>query len=194
MPVWNVPELAPEKGSERISWGAFVVYLGCVSEEVAPYHQVHLQHPLVKNYFVSFSPLEDPSRAPQGWRTVTISTHTHTSEWFGLEREEYKKKKKELQDFILAHFQAHFSITETKFISSGTPKTFEKYTLRKDGQVGGLPFLHGMNPWKILGHRTASENVYRVGDTTFPGQGIVGVVAGALGLHQELSKKEDSPR
>lgn len=43
-----------------------------------------------------------------------------------------------------------------------------------------------MNPLKLYSHETALQDVYQVGDTTFPGQGFVGVCAGAQILHESI--------
>lgn len=163
------------------------MYLGFKAQCHELYQQIHLNHPKVKNYFVSFSIPEDLSRAPEGWQSVTISTHVDVREWIDVDSKIYQANKLELMNLILKDFLNRFGISETKFVTAGTPKTFERYTGRKFGYVGGLPFLYGMNPWKIQGHGTDLKEVYRVGDTTFPGQGLVGVVAGALALDQTLN-------
>jgi phytoene dehydrogenase-like protein len=197
---WDMPALFAGKEREKIEkdipqgpvgWGAFTVYFGCPTQVENLYQQVHLNHPVVKNYFISFSSPGDDSgdhqRAPQGWQAVTISTHYEASQWFGLEKEEYREQKLKIQNLILDDFKQRFGIEEFKYLTAGTPKTFHRYTGRTLGQVGGVPLLYGMNPWKILDHRTALSHVFRVGDTTFPGQGLVGVVAGAMALDRELS-------
>ena len=197
VPYWNISSLF--SGEEKVvieeelkdpkhAWGAFTLYLGIKGEFKELYQQIHLNHPLVKNYFVSFSIPEDLSRAPTGWQAVTISTHVEVGDWFECEKNVYQARKQEMLDLILNDFKQRFSISETKFVTTGTPKTFERYTGRKSGYVGGLPFLFGMNPWKIQGHTTKLSHVYRVGDTTFPGQGLVGVIAGAMALDQNLKK------
>ena len=183
---WNSKEMIENKELDRIAWGAFALYLGVKSEVSSPYHQVHLNHPLVKNYFVSFSIPDDLTRAPSGWRSVTISTHTYVEDWVGLDKSSYKNLKAEFQKVILDDFLHRFRINETKFVTAGTPKTFERYTLRKHGYVGGLPFLYGKNPLRMKGHATKISHVWDVGDTTFPGQGWAGVVAGALELDRKL--------
>lgn len=183
---WNSKEMLENRELHRTAWGAFVVYLGVKATVESPYHQIHLNHPLVKNYFVSFSLPEDSQRAPVGWQAVTISTHTYVEEWLNLERSDYLALKAQYQKIILDDFLSRFYISETKFITSGTPKTFERYTLRKNGHVGGLPFLYGQNPLKMKGHKTHQPHVWDVGDTTFPGQGWAGVVAGALELDRKL--------
>jgi phytoene dehydrogenase-like protein len=197
LPCWNIPALFPkdkdafllERAEEKSAWGAFVVYLGIKGNIRDSYHQIHLNHPLVKNYFASFSIPEDLKRAPTGWQSVTISTHIDAASWFEMEKVDYREAKQEIMQIILEDFKKRFDIQETKYVTGGTPKTFERYTGRHLGYVGGLPFLFGSNPWKLIGHKTPISNVFRVGDTTFPGQGVVGVVAGALALHQEMIKK-----
>ena len=198
VPYWNIPGLFQKQEQQIIShnfkeskhaWGAFTLYLGVRAQIQELYQQIHLQHPDVPNYFVSFSVPNDLSRAPQGWQAVTISTHVEVGEWLGLSREEYKARKNDFMQLILQDFKNRFGITETKYVTAGTPKTFERYTGRQSGYVGGLPFLYGMNPWSIPGHTTQLQNIYRVGDTTFPGQGLVGVVAGSLALDQQITAK-----
>lgn len=195
--AWDAPKLfeksekellLQERAQKREAWGAFTLYFACETQHESLYQQVHLNHPLVKNYFISFSLPGDEGRAPKGWQAVTISTHVEAYSWFILNQDEYKVHKQKIQKIILDDFKERFGITTLKYLTSGTPRTFEHYTGRNTGFVGGLPFLYGMNPWKILGHETPLKNIYRVGDTTFPGQGIVGVVAGALALDQELKK------
>lgn len=194
---WDLPKvfvdeqrriLEREVKEPKEAWGAFTVYFGAQTHEKNLYQQVHLNHPLVKNYFISFSDPTDDSRAPAGWQAVTISTHVEAGHWFSLEKTEYRWRKSHIEKIIMDDFKRRFKVEEFKFLTSGTPKSFQRYTGRDTGFVGGLPFLYGMNPWKLLGHKTPLKETYRVGDTTFPGQGIVGVVAGALALDQELRK------
>jgi C-3',4' desaturase CrtD len=195
VPYWNIENLftshdqkvlQQELSESKHAWGAFTLYFGVKSDVQELYQQVHLNHPDVPNYFVSFSNPQDLDRAPSGWQAVTISTHVEVSDWFGMKKDEYKAKKNELMLVILNDFKRRFNLNEMKFMSAGTPKTFERFTGRKLGYVGGLPFLYGMNPFSIQGHSTKIRNIYRVGDTTFPGQGLVGVVAGALALDHKL--------
>jgi phytoene dehydrogenase-like protein len=110
------------------------------------------------------------------------------TQWFDLNKKDYRALKDRIQNIMLEDFKQRFGVGEFKYLTSGTPRSFQRYTGRQFGYVGGLPFLYGMNPWELLDHRTSLSEVYRVGDTTFPGQGLVGVVAGALALDQELKK------
>ena len=186
LPIWNLPLMTEGKLKEKFeaeskgrpeAWGAFTIYFGASSKNAALYHQVHLNHPLVKNYFLSFSHPDDRQRAPEGFQAISISTHVFVSD---------EINKDLLASIILDDVKKRFGLSDLKFVTTGSPKTFERYTGRINGFVGGLPFLYGMNPLSILSPLTMEEGIYRVGDTVFPGQGLCGVTAGALGLHHRL--------
>lgn len=189
VPVWNMATMATDdikdqflKESEKRpgSWGAFTLYFGCKSDIPELYQQVHLNHPDVKNYFVSFSLPGDSQRAPEGYQAVTISTHVYASDF--IDKDHYSK-------IIMDDFTKRFPVSDIKFLTSGSPRAFERYTGRLNGFVGGLPFLYGKNPLSMLGPLTSEKKIYRVGDTVFPGQGLCGVVAGAMQLHHRLKKE-----
>ena len=79
-----------------------------------------------------------------------------------------------------------FSSAEKKFVLSGTPRTFEHYTHRRHGMVGGVPHSVRQPMWRTPKHRTPLENFHLVGDTVYPGQGVPAVVLGALNLVREI--------
>lgn len=186
IPIWNQAELFNGEDRMKIKneaiqnpghWGALTLYFGMKSDFKELYHQVHLNHPLVKNYFVSFSIPGDLSRAPAEFQSVSISTHVVATE---------RVEKEKIAQLIMNDFIQRFRAVDIKFFSIGTPKTFERFTGRKNGFVGGLPFLLGRNPLSMLSPIFDEEGIFRVGDTIFPGQGICGVIAGALQLHKRL--------
>lgn len=191
LPVWNLARMVEGQPKNNFtqeaearpgSWGALALYFGIKADIHETYHQIHLTHPKVKNYFVSFSVPEDLKRAPVGHQTVTISTHVEAEK-------NYDSEKFELAEIIMNDFKQRFGISDVKFFTIGTPKTFERYTGRQSGFVGGLPFLYGKNPLSMLSPLTGEKGIYRVGDTVFPGQGLCGVVAGAMQLHDRLLKE-----
>lgn len=195
LPIWNLSSMSEGQLSETFleegeknpgGWGAFCLYFGITSSVEGLYHQVHLASDIIPNYFASFSIPDDESRAPKGERAVTISFHVPATEWIGLSKDEYESKKKALSDIVLEDFKKRFKVDELKMLTLGTPKTFERYTGRKNGFVGGVPFVYGKSPFALLSPVTSSPEIFRVGDTTYPGQGLVGVVAGALALHERL--------
>jgi phytoene dehydrogenase-like protein len=184
IPLWNLvpldPKLKKESEARPGSWGALTLYFGVKSDIQEPYHQVHFEG---MNYFISFSLPGDELRAPAGFQAVTISTHVDAKTFSQVEKENLSLK-------IMSDFMSRFSVGDIKHFTIGTPKTFERYTGRQSGFVGGIPLLLGQNPIYHMKSLFSQGGLYRVGDTVFPGQGICGVVAGALLLHRRLLKKE----
>jgi phytoene dehydrogenase-like protein len=74
----------------------------------------------------------------------------------------------------------HLSNEMVHCFNDGTPSTFENYTLRHRGYVGGIPNTIDRKLWNMTSGHTPFNRLFMVGDTIFPGQGICGVVAGAL--------------
>lgn len=194
LPIWNLAKMAEgeiatklHKESDRHPgyWGAFMLYLGAKCAVASPYHQIHLGHPEIPHYFASFSLPDDQQRAPAGFQTVTISAHVPAGIWMSLSEQDYRAQKKILGDMILRDFCERFEVTETKFVTTGTPRTFFDFTQREMGYVGGIPLVIGKNPFTLLSHEI-SQKLYRVGDTVFPGQGWSGVTAGSLALDERL--------
>ena len=194
LPIWNLAEYAEGDLKKQFMreaetfpgyWGAFTIFFGVKSHVNSPYHQVHLGLKEVDHYFVSFSLPEDTSRAPENFQTVTISTHVKASDWLKLPEEIYLEKKKMLTAIILNDFCQRFSIEDLRHVTSGTPRTFLDFTGRSSGFVGGIPLLLGKSPFSLLSP-IVTKQIFRVGDTVFPGQGWPGVVAGALALHERI--------
>ena len=65
---------------------------------------------------------------------------------------------------------------------AGTPDTFEFYTNRKNGFVGGIPHSIHTNLLFMTPNVTPFPNLYIIGDSVFPGQGIPAVVLGAMNV------------
>ncbi len=205
LPIWNMAEITEgeiqkyfiSKSKKNISApGAFTQNFAIESNVDLPslYYQVHSRNPIpyceAGAFFVSFSHIEDREKAPEGFRTVTISTHTKTSEWLGLSKEIYQAKKEITAKFILAEFDFAFPELQAAnkiYSLSGTPDTFEFYTHRKNGYVGGIPHSIHSNLLFMTPNVTPFKNLFLVGDTVFPGQGIPAVVLGALNVADRIS-------
>lgn len=194
LPEWNNAALLKDEVSkvnkeEKNCWSAFMLYLTIPKNEKRSglYYQIHTD-PIPfcdsKSFFVSLSHPQDQLRSIFERQTVTISCHTKPSLWENLESEEYKRRKKIVQDFILTHLCEHFDLKkdELKNIYSGSPKTFVRYTNRHRGLVGGIPHSLKRNPLSYALAFSSIENFYQIGDTQFPGQGIAAVILGAQNL------------
>jgi C-3',4' desaturase CrtD len=164
-------------------WGAFTMYLG-VAEKALP-KDAHLfeqivsynQSGLEDNFLVSISAPDDRLRAPEGYRSLTISTHVKPQDFFGLSEDLYHEKKQALESHILSKLESHFpNFTDgIVLLESGSPQTFERFTLHSLGRVGGIPQMPHSANFNALHHDSGLPGLFFAGETIFPGQGTLGV-------------------
>jgi phytoene dehydrogenase-like protein len=207
IPIWSMPEITEGKIQKYFSYfakkysdapGAFVlnfVVEGKLDLKSA-YYQVHMKSSIpfcdAKAVFVSFSLEDDFEKAPSGFHTVTVSTHTNPKYWIGKSKEEYSEQKKIVTDFIMENLKDSLPFLQDKIISylqAGTPKTYEFYTGRKNGFVGGIPHSIKNNLLLLPPNQTPFKNFYMVGDSVFPGQGTPAVILSALNTVNRILQK-----
>ncbi|MCU0463968.1 MAG: NAD(P)/FAD-dependent oxidoreductase [Anaerolineae bacterium] len=204
---WNVAELlgddAPASLQREVSgrkkgWGAFVLHLG-VHEEVIPpgfpdHHQILLDIEgdlgETRSVFISLSPEWDEERAPFGHRAMTVTTHTNVDQWWELlnndkdayyaKKDEYARKLVDALETVIPGLRDSISL-----MLPGTPVTYQFYTDRHDGMVGGFPIT---SLFKVRGPRTGIANLRLVGDSIFPGQSTAGVSLGAMRVAADVQR------
>ncbi len=209
VPIWNCVDLFVDDEAKAVlrrralrfdeGWGAVTAYFG-VRFDRPPgglYHQIHFDRPAPRgvasgSVFVSFSAVDDRSRAPSGYQAVTISTHANISE-ISRDRHssEYAEFKLEVGDFIMDTFRRQFGrngIVEIVEERVGTPLSFERFTRRHHGRVGGIPWKVRQWPMRRIHSYLPLDEVYLLGDTALPGQGVAGVVMGAQQLSDRLTR------
>jgi C-3',4' desaturase CrtD len=167
-------------------WGAFVVHAGVRAEKIShpiTHHQVimDVNQPLGEgnSVFISLSPLDDPSRAPTGMRSVILSTHTRIADWQGLNETAYEQRKAAYAEKVLTAAERALPgfRAAAELILTGAPQTYEFFTRRPFGMVGGFPQT---SLFAARGPQTGLRNLWLVGDSIFPGQSTAGVTLGAL--------------
>lgn len=196
LPPWNIVKLLGNNGVPKFKhlrsqpssgWGAFMVYVGFDGAIVPPefplHHQIIVQEPLGEgnSIFISLNPAWDTSRGPNNDSVLTISTHTDFRYWANLfehNQQAYQQQKEVYTERIL-------KIAETvlpglkqaaNLILPGTPITFQRFTRRAWGWVGGFPQTSLFNSW---GPRL-TPNMWMVGDSIFPGQSTAAVALGGM--------------
>jgi phytoene dehydrogenase-like protein len=191
------PGLQRETQTRPDTWGAFTLYMGVDEAAVAgdcDHYQVIQDYgrPLGEgnSVFISLNDPEDGSRAPAGQRTVTMSTHTHIETWYALQAQDpeaYEARRAEYQEnFLRAAEQVLPNIRGgIRFIMNGTPQTFQKFTRRPRGMVGGFAQTSLLN---ARGPGTGLPNLWLVGDSVFPGQSTAGVTAGAMRVAADVER------
>ena len=172
-----------------------MAYLGVdeeVIEDEVDHHQVIVDpaKPLGEgnSIFVSISPKWDRSRAPHGQRAITISTHTRVADWYALAENEAafeERKQMYLERLIDAAAMALPKLkSHIRLAMPGTPLTFERFTHRVNGMVGGFPQKSLWAGWAPRIDRA----MWLVGDSVFPGQSTAGVTLGALRVAREIER------
>jgi C-3',4' desaturase CrtD len=180
--------LIPEDG-----WGAFTMYLGVdgsyIPTDEPSHHQVVAGLPLAEgnSIFISVSPAWDALRAPFGHRAVTISTHTKPHEWWKI----YHQDRARYEDRKATYAKKILNIAETalpgirqaiRLSLVGTPITFQRFTRRAGGWVGGFPQTHLS---RAIGARIRS-GIWMVGDSIFPGQSITATALGGIRVARQV--------
>lgn len=180
------------------TWGAFVLHLGIRADKLPADIPDH--HQIVTSYtgemgegetlFLSMSPRWDTSRAPDGYRAVTVSTHTHIQPWWQLintdETAYYERKQTYAEKIIASINNVIPGFKDAVTLSlSGTPVTYQFYTLRHQGMVGGFPQT---SLFKARAPRTGIPNLRLVGDSIFPGQSTAGVTLGAMRVAKDVQR------
>jgi C-3',4' desaturase CrtD len=202
LPPWNIVRLLKDNLPPTLKrlpanprgWGAFTVYLGLdenvLSNDQTIHHQIIRGRPLGEGNtaFLSISPAWDHSRAPTGYRAATLSTHTSYSEWWELYENDpagYEARKEEYtQRLLLAAERAVPGLRQAaNLIIPGTPVSFQRFTRRVSGWVGGFPqtsLLKSMAP-------RLSPQLWMVGDSIFPGQSTAAAALGGLRVAREIA-------
>ena len=200
----RTPEAVRRRIKSLRGWGAYLLYLG-LDEEAA--HRLPAEHilaltdwqegsaytPEETQFMFGVAPSWD-TRAPEGQRAVTVSTFTDAEQWFTFHEDETEHEAQDQMMLEKWWERIHRAMPElgagVEVIETATPRSFYDYTRRRLGMVGGVGQsldVFGMNS---LTHRTMIPNLYMVGDTVFPGQGVAGVTQSALIVANELAPKK----
>ncbi len=141
--------------------------------------------------FISIPTLLDPSLAPEGKHIVHAFTPSSIDEWEGLSREKYLKKKEEYFSFLVEKISKLLPNLDQNIDHKeiGTPKTHRKFLGRYDGTYGPIPNqkLLGLLPMPF--NTTKIKNLYCVGDSCFPGQGLNAVAFSGFACAHKIGSK-----
>ncbi len=178
-----LPDAAREYG------GAVVVFLGVSEDEVCGHDFTH--HQLMQNYarplgngnnmFISVSSAGDTESAPEGYRAVMISTHCEVEDWQNLSADDYAIHKRAYGDNLINLARRVYPnlATQPHVYEIGTPQTYQRFTSRPQGAVGGLRLnLHNANQ-NAIPHDIGISGFWLAGDNTWPGLGTVACVLGS---------------
>ncbi|XP_043692968.1 prolycopene isomerase, chloroplastic isoform X1 [Telopea speciosissima] len=128
--------------------------------------------------FLSIPTVLDPSLAPEGCHILHIFTTSSIEDWKDLPQKDYEAKKELVADDIISRLESKLFPglkSSIVFKEVGTPKTHRRFLARDNGTYGPMP---REIPKGLLGmpfNTTAIDGLYCVGDSCFPGQGVIAV-------------------
>ncbi len=176
------------KLNEQNTGSAIVMFLGVKDEHVG--NQTLTHHQILHNYecelgngnnmFISVSSKGDTFSAPAGFRAVMISTHCNIADWQNLTKESYEEKKQKIGNQLLSIAGKVYPnlSKDTVVFEIGTPLTYQKFTQRIQGSVGGFKQTFQNSNWNATPQHIGEKDFWLVGDNTWPG---LGTVAGLIG-------------
>jgi prolycopene isomerase len=124
--------------------------------------------------FVSIPTLLDPQLAPVGYHIIHTFTPSWIEDWQGLSANEYEQKKEEAAWRIIDRLETIFPGLDAglDYMEVGTARSHQRFLGREDGTYGPIPRRKLMGLLGMPFNRTSIPQLYCVGDSTFPGQGL----------------------
>ena len=208
VPLPNLKKLVPAARVDSLinragaGWGALTLYIALrdavVPADLPLHSQVLTRYAATPPYlkagagddvFLSLSPQDDEASAPRGWRALNVSTHVRLSDWANLSKADYRARKKWWRDKLLDAVRVALPDFDAGkgFVITGTPSSWEDYTLRAGGSVGGAPLSRRNANLRALPSRVGLDDFRLVGDSTFPGQGTVACALSGYNAWRDLA-------
>ncbi len=199
--IWNTAEmLTDEYVAQKLlkpykkfpaSRSFFSVFCGVPKEAVPENYSTH--HIILENWdemekdggtvYLSIPSVLDKSIAPENCHNIhAFTVHSYTSSKRDKEYREWKEvRAKALLKRLPLHAEPYFCI-------SASPATNERYLARKQGSYGPM-FTNGKDLLFKPKNLTPLKNLYCVGDSCFPGQGVSAVAASGVSCAMLIAKE-----
>ena len=192
-----VGRLDRRERQSRAVWSAFTGYLAidraAVPDDSPLFHQLLQSYDQPthdgNNVLVSLSPLADGGYGPPTVRVATMSTHTRPADWQDLDKVPYRNKKKLFRERFLSALgralpEAPAALVHAEFAS---PRSFERYTRRLAGGVGGAPVSRSNSNFFAVDSDVFGPGIWIVGDSVFPGQGTMASVLSGIRVVERIT-------
>lgn len=183
-------------------WGAAMLYLavdpGAAERDAAHHLQLIDDREQAfcegNHVFCSISSANETERAPNGQRTVTVSTHVPMRTLHTLSNEERGPYVESIQDQMRQTIRkrAPRLWEGLRFEATASPRTFERFTGRHHGYVGGVPRRVGLHHYRprALWPREADRGLYAVGDSVLLGQSTLAVALGGVRTAESIARRD----
>ncbi len=176
-------------------WGACMLYR-VVQDDAGPAAR-HLelvqdvQAPFIEgnHLFVSLGEKGTGGCAPTE-RALTVSTHVRMQHLLSLSDAERGRFVGAIQERMragLADLAPEFE--DVRLDMPGSPRTFERFTGRPDGFVGGIPRRAGFANYRGFLARRLAPGLHLVGDSVFPGQSALATALGGVRTAERVGRE-----
>lgn len=179
-------------------WGAVMLYLQLAPGALAREEPHHLElvsdagEPFVEgnHVFASISGA-DEARAPEGRRTVTVSTHVSMPALRSLDETARAARVAAIQSTMRETLRRRAPELEAAIVHAlpGSPRTFARFVGRHEGLVGGIPRRAGLAHYRQLGPFAIAPGAWLVGDSVFPGQSTLATALGGVRTAEQLLRE-----
>ncbi|KAK6942502.1 LOW QUALITY PROTEIN: hypothetical protein RJ641_027879, partial [Dillenia turbinata] len=140
----------------------------------------------------------DSSLAPERRHILHIFKTSSIEDWQGLSIQDYEVKKELVADEIISRLENKLFPglnSSIAFTVVGTPETHRRYLAEDSGTYGPMP--QKIPKGHAILASQAIDGLYCVGDSCFPGQGVIAVVfSGVMCAHQvaaDIGLEKKSP-
>jgi phytoene dehydrogenase-like protein len=188
---WGVGEDARlDRLAARVEagWGAAMLYRVVRAPVGAPASASHFElvadptKPFTEGNHVFMSLSGAGERESEGLRTATLSTHVP----LGQDGASIARVQETMRQTVAALAPEWTDVT---FEETASPRTYERFTGRPGGAVGGIPRRAGLSHYEELGPRPVQGGLYLVGDSVFPGQSTLAAALGGVRLAVRLQRE-----
>ncbi len=146
--------------------------------------------------FVFTPSLEDSTLAPEGVHSMSIIQRGNPNMWPRpsdpfYQSEGYNKLKQKVADDMLKDMEQFFPDLRKhiRTIEIATPTTFERFTMKYKGNIGGPVQKMGQQLWKRVHARVKGyKNLYMAGDSTTMGTGVVSSLISGVSAANSILK------
>jgi C-3',4' desaturase CrtD len=170
-------------------WSAFTMGIAFKGSALFPaiHHQILLDESLPEigsnSIFVSLSHPEDHLRCKSGECVAAVSTHIAQPHLHSI----YHKAQLEERIVSILEEKGILRRADILYQHSSGQKSWEKWTGRAYGFVGGYPQYKAIKPWQMKDARLDRKSAYICGDSTYPGQGIPGACLSGIIAVEKLA-------
>jgi phytoene dehydrogenase-like protein len=122
---------------------------------------------------------------------VILSTHCDVEPWQGLDQETYEERKETAGERLVSRARTVYPdlATDPTVYEIGTPVTFEAFTNRPRGAIGGYRQTMENTNQRAIPQDVGVDGFYLAGDTTWPGLGTVACVKGSEIAAEHVRKR-----